>query len=221
MVLGDKTSTLDLRHELKHTDNQTNNSETTNASVDGFVEAAHEKKVFDDSHKNGHGWVLIFPADERVNGINTSKILKRNINLQAGRLVDVFDQRNSSMGDNLDRLSVSYTLRDKEFLELVQPTFSSKVSRRAAVHIAGRANDQIHISGRKIQARHEGAKGMNLRAGKISTIAAHCQFEIVHQSVADALLELTRPDIIVKINDFLVQAMSQLATCNQTHVLLT
>lgn len=150
MMFRNKASALDLWHELKHTDNQANDSKATDTSVDRFIETSHEEKVLNNCHKDRHRWILFLPFEERVNGIDTSEVLKRDVNFETSKSVDKFDQRDSSVGDNLNRLTISHMLRDKELLELVQPTTGSQVGWRTTFHVARGTDNQIHVSGWKI-----------------------------------------------------------------------
>lgn len=166
--------------------------------------------MLDDRHQNRHGRVLMLPVQKRVDGANSSQVLERDVDFQPGELVNELDQGNSSVGDNLDGIRIGDTLRDEEFLELVQPALCAKVRRGSAFHKARGADDQVHVGSRQVQAGHEGAKRFDLGTGKVPTIASHCFPEIVHQVVTNGLLEITWPHVLVKVDDFFVQARNGL-----------
>lgn len=92
--------------------------------------------MFDHSHEDRHGRILGLPLKESVDSVHTTQVLKRNINLETSLLVNVFDQRNSSVGNNLDGVLVSYMLAGEELLELVQPALCRQVCWGTASHEA-------------------------------------------------------------------------------------
>lgn len=152
MMLGNEVSTLYLWHKLQHAHNQANHGETANSSIHRFIQTTHEQEVFDHSHQDRHGRILGLPLKERVDSIHTTQVLKRHINLETSLLVNVLHQRNSSVGNNLDRVLVGYVLAGEELLELVQPALCRQVRGGTASHEACRADDQIHVCGGEVEA---------------------------------------------------------------------
>ena len=59
----------------------------------------------------------------------------------------------------------------------------------------------IHIGGGQIKAGHEGTEGIDV---DVSPFSLHYCREVLDQVSANALLEVTRADIFVEIDDLLV-----------------
>lgn len=152
MVLGDQTAALNLGHELQHADHETDDGETTDTTVDWLVQAAHEKIVLDDCHQDRHGGILFLPAHESVDCVNSSEVLERNVHFQSGESIHELDERNSRMRNDFDRIVVCHALAHKKLLKLIQPTLGASVRRRTTTHVAGRADDEIHVCSGQVQA---------------------------------------------------------------------
>lgn len=162
--------------------------------------------MLDQSDEDRHCWILLLPARKSFNRRNSAEVLKGYVDSQSGGPVDEFDERDPSVGNNLDRVELGNSLGHKKLAELVQPASGAEVRGRAASHEASGAYDHVHVGSWEIEARHEGAKREKLSAGKVSVIPLHGPSQVVHQAVANRLLKITRLDKLVEIHDFLVQS---------------
>jgi hypothetical protein len=53
---------------------------------------------------------------------------------------------------------------------------------------------------------------MNLGAREVAPVTSHCLFQILHQVLSNSLLESSRSDVVVEVDDLLMQTIPQLAT---------
>src|SRR5687767_9500034 len=110
VMLGYQTSALNLWHQLQHAHYETDDGEASNTAVHRFVKPSHHKEMLDEGHEDRHRRVVLLPLKKRINGADTSKVLEGNIHAQTGHLVNELDERDSSVGNNLDRMLVSNSL---------------------------------------------------------------------------------------------------------------
>lgn len=66
VVLGNHGPTLNLRHILQQTYDETSDRETANTSIDGFVQTSHGQQVLDQRDQYWHSRELSFPVLERL-----------------------------------------------------------------------------------------------------------------------------------------------------------
>lgn len=168
--------------------------------------------MLDQSDEDRHCRILLLPARKSFNRRDSAEILKGHVDSQSSGPVDEFDEWDSSVGNNLDRVKLGNSLSHEKLAELVQPASSAEVRGRAASHEAGGAYDHVHVGSWEIEARHEGAKREKLSAGKVAVIPLHGLSQVVHQAVTNRLLKVTRLDKVVEIHDFLVQTEAEWLT---------
>lgn len=162
VMFGYHSSRLHLRHVLQKTYNETDDRETTNAAVDGLIETPHGQKVLDKSGKYRHGGVLRFPVLECLIGHQTSRVLKRDIDLETCQSIDILDERNLGLEDHLNTVINSQLILPDEISEVLNtsPALAKQLS--TSVHKFIGYTHKIHISCRQVQSSWEGPKTVDI-----------------------------------------------------------
>lgn len=80
-----------LGHMLQHARDQTDDGEATDPTQEHFIEASHDKKLFDDHYENGHMAEAFLPCAEGRQSLETGIILERDVHFDAGLGIDKFE----------------------------------------------------------------------------------------------------------------------------------
>ncbi len=200
MILRYQGSALNLWHVLQHADDKTGNCESTNTAIDRLIEASHAEELLDHGSQNWHGWVLVLPFLERLDGHESRVVLKRDIHFQGRHTVNVLDQRDFSSRDTLTRVRRGEALAVQEVSEAVQMARRRILGVSAAEVVLG-DEDHVHVGRGEVQS--SGIRAEWHDAG-IAPVWAHCCVQILEKVAADLLLDCNRLEAVEEVHDFIM-----------------
>ena len=150
-----------LGYVLDIADDQTDDTEASEATGVDFVVSTHDKELLHKSNHVDHIWIVTLPPLECSLGLDTTQVLERDIDMDVGQTVHKLDDGDLCFGDAQDVGRHSHSLKPPgRFPEgRVDHAPRGKIHDLwATIVVFVRCVDKIHISSRQIQASRKRPK---------------------------------------------------------------
>lgn len=201
-MLSRHATTLYVRPVLKQADHKADHRKPANSAIDRLIAAAHGEEVLYQGDQDGHRRILLLPGEKGIDSRDPSKVLERDVNLQPSTALDELDQRDLGMPNYLSVAGSGHSALDEQVLKCIKHPVIRVLGLPTLIVHSIRAEDEIDVSGRQVEARRERAKGIDLCVAE--EVSAE-PLELLNKLPANVLLEVLRLDMVVKIEDLFMQ----------------